>query len=201
MIRRAASSPRDWSGNLLLALGVGAVLVVLGCGGGGGGGNNNGNNGNGGTGAGACGSQNGAGTVVCGYVVDPNTQNGVNGATVTLKTAAGTAVGSADTTKHNPSVQGASPVGDGFYKITVPNNAAPTLIEVDAPAPDYIPGFMLFAGKVYDFQPGAPTPASGGQCIPAIGPITTGTDNQLANIGIYSNAVPPPLPSQGCPRQ
>ena len=92
MTRRAFHSPMNWKQNLLLTIAMGSAAVLLGCGGGGGGGN-----GGPPPTVGDCGSVSGAGTVVCGFVTAAGTTNGVNGATVRLRNAAGTTIASGPT--------------------------------------------------------------------------------------------------------
>ena len=165
MTRRASKSPMHWKQNLLLATVMGTAGVLLGCGGGGGGGNGGG----GGGGVGDCGSAAGAGTVVCGYVVQSGTTTGVNGATVRLRTAAGTTVASIATSNDTL-------LHPGFFKITVPGGAViPSTISVDVPSTGFLPNYVQYKGKNYD----ATRPAvAGGPCIPAI-TVTAGADTRL----------------------
>jgi hypothetical protein len=184
MARRAIFSPGLWKQNLALIIGLGAAFVMLGCGGGGGGG-----------GAiippptGDCGSAAGAGTVVCGYVVDFGTTTGANGATVLLKSAGGQTLAST-TTITNPANN-----TPGFFKFTtIPAGAA--TIQIDAPATGYNQNFVSFGGKTYYY---ALTASAGGPCIPALVITNAGADNKLTNFTLFPSGSPPP-PPVGCPR-
>jgi hypothetical protein len=199
MTRRAFVSPgarSKWSQNFLVALGMGAAVVLLGCGGGGGGGGNNG--GGGGGGADACQDNTFSGqTVVCGYVLQDGTTNGVNGATVAVKTSTGTIVKSIKT-YHNTATG-----KDGYYVLPVGNA---TLIGVAPPASGYFQSYFRFnftspqiPTTVYDVNKPV---NSGGPCNPPIPNVATpGAGNILPNLSVFPDSGVPPPPVFNCPRQ
>ena len=184
MNRRAIFSPASWKQNLLLAASMGAVAALIGCGGGGsGGGNPIG-------GPGSCGSVAGSGiTVVCGFVISNGSTSGVNGVNIVLRTAGGTAIGSATT------VHDASSSRDGFYKINVPANAATFGVDFSG-VTGYFTSYLRFGGATYDQSRQATV---GGPCIPALTAIA-GQDNVQGDVSIYSDSSAPPAPVFNCPR-
>lgn len=189
MTRRAVFSPSPrnrWSQNVLVALGMGAAVILLGCGGGGGGGNNGG----GGGGSDACQDNPALGTnVVCGYVLQDGTTNGINGATVAVKSPTGAVVQSIKTYRN------AATSKDGYYVLKV---GVGTLIGVAPPASGYFTSYFRF-GSVYDINRTVP---SGGPCNPAIPALASpGAGNILQSFYLFSDASTPPPPVFSCPRQ
>jgi len=200
MTRRALFSPgprSKWSQNVLVALGMGAAVVLLGCGGGGGGGGTSG--GGGGGGSDSCQDNTFSGqAVVCGYVLADGTTNGINGATVAVKSSSGTVLKSIKT-YHN-----AATGKDGYYVLPV---SGATLIAVAPPASGYFTSYFRFAytnppaitTTVYDINR---TVASGGPCnppIPALANQTAG--NILPSFSLFPDSSTPPPPVFSCPRQ
>lgn len=188
MTRRAAISPgprNKWSQNLLVALGMGAAVVLLGCGGGGGGGNNNGGGGS----SDVCQDNTFSGqTVICGYVLADQTTNGVNNATVAVKTSTGTVLKSIKTYHNNVTNK------DGYYVLPVPNGA--TLISVAPPPTGFFNSYLRF-GSVYDVTQ---TATAGGPCNPLIPALpNTGAGNSIAPLYLLPDSSPPP-PVFNCPR-
>jgi len=193
MTRRALFGPglrSRFSQNVLVALGMGAAVVLLGCGGGGGGGGVNP-----GTGQDVCTDNPQTGlTVLCGYVIEDGTTNGVNGATVSVKTGAG-AVLKSKTTYTNASSGKA-----GYYVVEVPANAA--LMAVAPPTATHLPSYFRFgtlsSSPVFDIT----RPTGGGEpCNPAIpGSLTTGIGNRGPDFGVFSREGLPPAPVFSCPR-
>ncbi len=196
MTLRAAFSPGlrylrqryVWHKNLLAALGMGATVVILGCGGGGGGGGG-GNNGGGG-GSDACQDNPALGTnVICGYVLNEGTTNGVNAATVAVKSSTGTTLGSIRTYRNNATGK------DGYYVLAVPAGA--TLFSVTPPASGFLASYFRYV-SVYDINR---TPASGGPCIPAIPTLPTpNAGNILQSFFLFPDSSTPPPPVFVCPR-
>jgi hypothetical protein len=196
MIRRAVFSPglqNRFSQNVLVALGMGAAVVLLGCGGGGGGGN--GGCGGGGGGADLCTDNPNSGlTVICGYVIEEGTTNGVNGAVVSVKTASGAVL------KSKPTYTNASSGKSGYYVLEVPATAA--LIAVAPPSATHLPSYFrhgtLSSSPVYDIN----RPTAGGEpCNPAIpSGLTAGVGNIGPNFAVFSRDGLPPSPVFSCPR-
>jgi hypothetical protein len=171
---------------------MGAAVVLLGCGGGGGGGGNNGGGnggGGGGGGADACQDNTFSGqTVVCGYVLQDGTTNGVNGATVAVKTSTGTIVKSIKT-YHNTATG-----KDGYYVLPVGNA---TLISVAPPASGFFQPYFRF-GALYDVTKAT---KSGGPCNPVIPNLPTqNAGNTLQSFFIFPDSATPPPPVFNCPR-
>jgi hypothetical protein len=165
---------------------MGAAVILLGCGGGGGSqqpGNTPppGND--------VCQDNPAPGsTVVCGYVLQDGTTNGVNNATVSVKSPTGAVLKSIKT-YHN-----ASTGKDGYYVLQV---GAGTLIGVAPPASGYFQSYFRF-GSVFDIN--QPT-QSGGPCIPAIPTLPTpNAGNVLQSFFLFPDSSTPPPPVFSCPR-
>ena len=192
MSQRAVFSPglwKTWRENLVAALGLGAAVVVLGCGGGGGG------SGNPPPGSDACQDNPAPGaTVICGYVLVDRTVNGVNGATVSVKTTAGTTLNSIRT-YHNSATS-----KDGYYVLAIAKNGSTgTLLGVTTPASGYFTTYMNFGGFTYDIS--TTNRAGTGPCIPAIPTLATpGAGNIIPSVFLFPDSSAPPVPVFDCPR-
>jgi len=190
MTQRAVFSPglrNSWKRSILAVLGMCASVVLVGCGGGG-------TSGGPSQGLDVCADNTFSGqTVICGYVINDGTVNGVNGANVSVKTSGGTTISSIRTYHNTASGK------DGYFVLPV-NNGGSTgaLLAIDAPASGYLATYLRFNGALYDTTR---TAQAGGQCIPAIPSLSTsGAGNIIPSISLFPDSSTPPPPVFVCPR-
>ena len=174
MNRWAFCRPGDWKNTLALATTALTAVALVGCGGGGDGGDP--------------GPGGGGGNTVTGRVVSASPNRApVQGATVTLRDAAGNQVGQAATT-------------DSAGSFTISNvPAGAVLFRVNPPATGFFQGMARFRNNDYDF---ARTATAGGPCLPDLvagGAALPAGTTTLPDILVFETSVPPP-PIFGCPR-